>query len=108
MVEPEDPLQAARHLSHTFRLINQRLSGGDAVTDATIAVVLMLAQYERHDNQHRRAMVHFQGLERMIELRGGLFQVRETMPILALKIIRYYIINLNYYGFIADIKIELI
>lgn len=95
MVEPEDSLQAARHLSHTFRLINQRLSGGDAVTDATIAVVLMLTQYERHDNQHRRAMVHFQGLERMIELRGGLFQVRETMPILALKIMRCCIIVPN-------------
>jgi hypothetical protein len=92
IVEPEDPLQATRHLSHTFRLINQRLSGSDAVTDATIAVVLMLTQYERHDNQDRRAMVHFQGLERMIELRGGVSQLRETMPVLAIKIVKYFII----------------
>ncbi|CRG89921.1 hypothetical protein PISL3812_06960 [Talaromyces islandicus] len=88
IAEPEDPLQAVRHLSHTFRLINQRLSGSDAVTDATIAVVLMLTQYERHDNQHWRAMVHFQGLERMIKLRGGISRLRETMPILAIKIAR--------------------
>ncbi|KAH8689180.1 hypothetical protein BGW36DRAFT_433944 [Talaromyces proteolyticus] len=88
IVEPEDPLQAAQHLSRTFRLVNQRISEDTNVSDATIAVVLMLVQYERHEDRLEEGLVHLRGLLRMIELRGGISQLRKRGATLATKTFR--------------------
>lgn len=88
VIEQEDPTEAMRHLSHTFRLVNERLSGNDAVSDPTIAVVLTMAKYERLQGQHRHSLVHFEGLRRMVELRGGISQLTRNKPDLAQKIFR--------------------
>jgi hypothetical protein len=56
-------------------MTNQRLSGAEACSDKAIAVVTMLAMYQRMHHQQSIGLVHFDGLRRMIELRGGLAQL---------------------------------
>jgi hypothetical protein len=53
-------------------MTNKRLSGSDACSDEAIAVVTMLAIYQRMHHQQDIGLVHFKGLKRMIQLRGGL------------------------------------
>jgi hypothetical protein len=84
----EDPTEAIRHLSHTFRLVNERLSGNDAVSDSTIAVVVSMAQYERLQGHYCQGLIHIKGLQRIIELRGGISQLAKTSPALVPKIFR--------------------
>ncbi|KAK6953144.1 hypothetical protein Daesc_005444 [Daldinia eschscholtzii] len=43
----EDSSEGLRHLSDSLRLVNQRLSGGGALSDTTIASVVAMLQYER-------------------------------------------------------------
>lgn len=88
MVEKEDPKSAMCHLSQTFRLINERLSGNDAVSDATIAVVVILAQHERLRGHHREGLVHIGGLERMVQLRGGVRALSRYRPGLTQKMFK--------------------
>lgn len=88
MVEKDDPKEAMRHLSQTFRLINERLSGNDAVSDATIAVVVILAQHERLRGHHREGLVHVGGLERMVQLRGGVKALSRYRPGLTQKMFK--------------------
>jgi hypothetical protein len=53
-------------------MTNARLSGPDACSNKAIAVVTMLAIYQRLHHQQAVGLVHFAGLQRMIALRGGL------------------------------------
>jgi hypothetical protein len=53
-------------------MTNTRLSGPEACSDKAIAVVTMLAIYQRMHHQQAVGLVHFEGLRRMINLRGGL------------------------------------
>ncbi|OBT63718.1 hypothetical protein VE03_06190 [Pseudogymnoascus sp. 23342-1-I1] len=88
VVEKDDPKEAMRHLSQTFRLINERLSGNDAVSDATIAVVVILAQHERLRGHHQEGLVHVGGLERMVQLRGGVMALSRYRPALTQKMFK--------------------
>lgn len=88
VVEKDDPKEAMRHLSQTFRLVNERLSGNDAVSDATIAVVVILAQHERLRGNHREGLVHVGGLERMVQLRGGVTALSRYRPGLTQKMFK--------------------
>ncbi|KFZ20262.1 hypothetical protein V501_00247 [Pseudogymnoascus sp. VKM F-4519 (FW-2642)] len=88
VVEKYDPKEAMRHLSQTFRLINERLSGNDAVSDETIAVVVILAQHERLRGHHREGLVHISGLERMVQLRGGVTALSRYRPGLTQKMFK--------------------
>jgi hypothetical protein len=56
-------------------MTNQRLSGAEACSDKAIAVVTMLAIFQRMHHQQSIGLLHFEGLRRMIELRGGLAQL---------------------------------
>lgn len=76
------------HLSQTFRLINKRLSENDAVSDSTIAVVVILAQHERLRGHHGEGLVHFSGLERMVQLRGGVIALSRYLPGLTQKMFK--------------------
>ncbi|KAI1479565.1 hypothetical protein F4774DRAFT_381368 [Daldinia eschscholtzii] len=84
----EDSSEGLRHLSDSLRLVNQRLSGGGALSDTTIASVVAMLQYERMCGQYHQSLVHFGGLLRMVELRGGISQLGRDKPELALKIFR--------------------
>ena len=89
LVQQEDPAETFRHLSHTFRLLNERLSGNEALSDTTVAVVVSMAQYELLQEHYSQGLVHIKGLQRMIELRGGISQLTKTSPGLLPKIFRY-------------------
>lgn len=88
VVEPTGAVVVARHLSKAFRLINERLSTNNAISDTTLAAVLMMAQYERQLGQHSESLVHMKGLRRMVELRGGIRQLTRINPRLTQKIFR--------------------
>ncbi|KAF4222431.1 hypothetical protein CNMCM5878_005713 [Aspergillus fumigatiaffinis] len=88
VTKQEGILQAMSHISHTFRLINQRLSLQEEISDTTMAVIVSMAQYERHQNQYQRGFVHVQALRRMVQLQGGLLQVSKSHHILVQKMLR--------------------
>jgi hypothetical protein len=89
VTKQEGILQAMSHISHTFRLINQRLSLQEEISDTTMAVIVSMAQYERHQNQYQRGFVHVQALRRMVQLQGGLLQVSKSHHILVQKMLLY-------------------
>lgn len=77
-----------RHCDQMLHLLNEKLSGNDAVSDATIATVVMASQYERYRGSYSNGSAHLDGLERMIGLRGGIrVLTRQTAP-LAYKMFR--------------------
>lgn len=88
LCEKEDATDAIRHLSRTFRIINERLAGNGAVSDETIAAVVAMAQYDRHQGEYTRGCIHIQGLCRMIALRGGIAKLASERPTLTQKIFR--------------------
>lgn len=79
------------HLSLAFRLINDKLSGNEAASDTTIAVVLTMSHYYRLQGQFSQGLVHLQGLERMVKMRGGISNLRMKQYTLAQKIFRLVI-----------------
>ena len=81
LMKQEDPAEAVRHLLQTFSLVNERLSGNDAIFDTTLAVVVVMAQYARLQDQYRQGLVHLEGLQRMIELRGGSLSLQGMSPV---------------------------
>lgn len=76
------------HLCLALRLINQRLSGGNAATDENIIVVLLLGLYETFTGAHDRRLVHVEGLQRIVEMRGGIRAFAKSNPIWGRKIFR--------------------
>lgn len=73
------------HLSRTFTLVRKRLKSEEAVSDSTLGIVLMLVIQEQIRNEQSEAQIHYEGLGKMIELRGGLCQLERNLP-LVLKI----------------------
>lgn len=77
--------KAMYHLSQTFTQVNKRLQGDDALSDSTITIVMSLINQEQIRQQLSAATVHVKGLEKIIELRGGLVQLEGNVS-LVLKI----------------------
>ncbi|RAK80781.1 uncharacterized protein BO72DRAFT_396856 [Aspergillus fijiensis CBS 313.89] len=67
--------EASRHLLHTLRLINVRLAGENSTSDDTVAAVVGMVHYERHQGQFGRALIHTRGLRQMVDLRGGVLEL---------------------------------
>ncbi|KAK3293589.1 uncharacterized protein B0H64DRAFT_327211 [Chaetomium fimeti] len=78
-----------RHLSLALRLVNTRLSGKDAASTETMTTVLILGLYERQQGEYHRGLVHLDGMQRMLQMRGGLVEFAKSCPDLARKILRY-------------------
>ncbi|CAO2651712.1 Nn.00g042820.m01.CDS01 [Neocucurbitaria sp. VM-36] len=74
-----------KHISQAYKLINERLSGPEALSDQAIAVVTMFAVFQRIHHQQANGLVHFEGLRRMIQLRGCLVKVAKENRALAQK-----------------------
>jgi hypothetical protein len=89
LTKSEGKVQAMRHVSHTFRLVNQKLCGQSALTDSTIAAIVSMAQYEHHQNRIQQGSVHAQGLWQITQLRGGVSNLITSVPGLGLKLLRY-------------------
>lgn len=69
------PARALYHLSQTFLRVQARLESDDALSDSTLGLVISLVLQEQIRNQLPAAQVHGRGLQRMIQLRGGLTQL---------------------------------
>ncbi|KAK7415678.1 hypothetical protein QQX98_005712 [Neonectria punicea] len=68
----EESPTALAHLSRTFQLLNKRLGSKDAVTDMTIGLTAVLSIRESVRGDLKTNKVHLDGLQQMVELRGGL------------------------------------
>ncbi|KAL5340725.1 hypothetical protein BJX70DRAFT_396426 [Aspergillus crustosus] len=67
--------QGMYHIARTYRIVQERLKGGQATADMTIAILVIMSQYERIQGQYERGYIHMQGLHRMVGLRGGIKQL---------------------------------
>lgn len=74
--------EALYHVSQTLTLVNGRLNSNEALSDSTLGIILMLILQEQIRNQQREAEVHYDGLIKMVRLRGGLFQFETNLPLL--------------------------
>lgn len=77
--------KAIYHLNQAVRLVKQKLQTVEALSNSNLAVVNFLIVQELLREEQSKAEVHSQGLQKMIELRGGLSQLGED-SLLALKI----------------------
>jgi len=75
--------QALAYLSNSLFLVKRRMEGDNALSDSTLCMVMMLILQEqvRHEEA---SQIHYEGLRRMIKLRGGLSQL-QSCPTLLLK-----------------------
>ncbi|OBT73385.1 hypothetical protein VF21_07679 [Pseudogymnoascus sp. 05NY08] len=74
--------EALYHVSQTFILIRKRLESEEALSDTTIGIILMLILQEQVRKEDRAAEIHYEGLKKMVELRGGLGQLERNPPLL--------------------------
>ncbi|KFA71445.1 hypothetical protein S40288_04297 [Stachybotrys chartarum IBT 40288] len=68
----EESSAALGHLSRAVHIVNKRLSSADATSDNTLSLVFVLAMNEMLRGDHARTKVHLDGLQCLVELRGGL------------------------------------
>ncbi|KAF2876646.1 hypothetical protein BDV95DRAFT_602616 [Massariosphaeria phaeospora] len=73
---------AMYYLSKSLAQVRERLESSDALSDATVCIVMSLVTQEQVRNQHAAARIHMDGLARMIELRGGLDSLEGSLPVL--------------------------
>lgn len=81
-------LVALYHMSQAYRLINQDLSSSEAFSDTTIAVVAAINLYDRLYGDPQKAMIHLEGVTRMIAIRGGIRELAKRSFIIAEKAFR--------------------
>ncbi|KAM0449924.1 hypothetical protein ACHAO4_007226 [Trichoderma viride] len=77
--------KALYHLSQTFNHVTRLLAGPDALSDAAIMIVVSLISSELIRKGYGDLKVHLSGLQRMVQLRGGLSKL-EGNPALLLKV----------------------
>jgi len=73
------------HLTRALSLVNETLDTPEALSDANIAVVNFMVVHELLRGAKSTALVHLKGLERMVQLRGGISAL-ESDTMLMLKI----------------------
>ncbi|KAL1591395.1 hypothetical protein SLS60_012008 [Paraconiothyrium brasiliense] len=76
---------ALEHLSKAYKLTQQRLTGPEAISDKAIAGVTILAIYQLVHGNVDVGLVHFDGLCKMVRLRGGLAKLMKHNRALAQK-----------------------
>jgi hypothetical protein len=76
---------AIQHMARSLQLINSRFGTLESISDINIAVVVVMAQYTRMSGQMDECRIHLDGLQRMVQLKGGINAIR---PELAEKIFR--------------------
>ncbi|KAI0545266.1 hypothetical protein F4679DRAFT_482620 [Xylaria curta] len=79
---------ALYHMSQAYRLINQKLSSDEALSDSTMAVVASINIYDRLYGDPKKAMVHLNGVTRMVALKGGVRELAKRNFIIAEKVFR--------------------
>lgn len=71
-------------------MVKDRLLGHEALSDSTLMLIILLILQEQMRQEIESARVHYEGLKKMIELRGGLDQLEYNAP-MALKVCKYVI-----------------
>lgn len=64
------------HMAAALRLINDNLSSANAVADTNLAGVISLCLLSSVREQPLQTKIHFDGLCRMIEVRGGMDELK--------------------------------
>ncbi|OAL56476.1 hypothetical protein IQ07DRAFT_8669 [Pyrenochaeta sp. DS3sAY3a] len=77
--------RSLHHISRAYRLLNDRLSGPDALSDQALAVVTLLTIYSYMHRHQSHGLTHFAGLCTMIRYRGGLAALAKQNIALAQK-----------------------
>ncbi|KAF4631206.1 hypothetical protein G7Y89_g6916 [Cudoniella acicularis] len=73
--EARDPAESVYHRTMAMKIVNERLEDpAQALSDGTIAAVANLAIYESANGELEDTMAHLDGLEKMVNLRGGLLE----------------------------------
>lgn len=80
---------ALEHLAKAYQITQKRLDGRKAISDEAIAGVTILVIYQLVHGYLDVGLVHFNGLCRMIQLRGGLAKLMKHDRALAQKPWRY-------------------
>lgn len=81
----ECPANRDAHFSKALRLLRERLlqaDNQDALSDNTICVILCLASTARGFGDYEAALFHMAGLRKMVDLRGGLENIRRSPKLL--------------------------
>lgn len=71
------------HLTQAVVLVNQSLDTHEATCDANIYVVNFMIVHELLNGAKDRSLVHLRGLQKMIELRGGIADLEPNLKLLA-------------------------
>ncbi|KAK7221529.1 hypothetical protein V2G26_009532 [Clonostachys chloroleuca] len=74
----QDSAEFTQHLTRGLQLVNTKLSGVHALSDLAICTVILLCLVSSIRKLPSQTKVHFDGLCRMINLRGGLDQLKEN------------------------------
>lgn len=69
-------------MSETFNYVTNLLAGPDALSDAAIMIVVTLVSQELIRKGYGNLRVHLDGLQRMIQLRGGLLKLEGSVGLL--------------------------
>lgn len=77
--------RALSHIARSLPRVQRILNSDDALSDASIAIVLSLISQEMIRKCNEEIEIHFQGLTRMVDLRGGLPKLEDNRA-LTLKI----------------------
>lgn len=80
--------EVLQRAADAYRLVTDRLSGHDALSDSTLAVVMALVYFECLGGRYQQGLMHFQGLQKLVHLRGGIPKLRNSCPDIAHKIFR--------------------
>lgn len=70
-----------RHIGMALRLINDNLSSDNAVADTNLAGVISLCLLSSVREQPLQTKIHFDGLCRMIKVRGGMDTLKNNPAI---------------------------
>lgn len=68
--------EAMYHVSQALTLVNQRLKSKAALDDSTVTMIVMLILQEQIRKENEQINIHFEGLRKVITLRGGLDQLK--------------------------------
>lgn len=74
-------VKVLHHLSRTLVRVQTRLASDDALSDSSIALVLSLISQEQISNRIDAAEIHAKGLEKMVQLRGGIDSLEGNVPL---------------------------
>ncbi|KAL7953566.1 hypothetical protein V8C34DRAFT_296612 [Trichoderma compactum] len=74
--------KALYHLSETFNYVTRLLAGPDALSDAAIMIVVTLVSQELIRKGYGNLRVHLDGLQKMIQLRGGLPKLEGSIALM--------------------------